>query len=432
MTFEMLAHESAQTAAPPVDEVLSGVHGLGPVRRLVAIPTGASSASQGRGSSLPDRGHALLRTKFKPGRSLTAWYAATGPDGTSDCSSGQLCVTWSIGGVEVLRAPDDPLMPQLRELHDPTRRQELIGAISSRPLGRAGLGDLHTLRYRPRQRHVLMLERQAGTPGFVVKIDREDSGRRAVPLARSLVPLLRSQHPAVRPVEPLGYVSSLRAAVWIHAAGTPLSAWIRTCGVRAAGLLRLLGRATRGVHAAGPAVLSPAPTTTRPDKDVAAIELATVRRAGALLRVLVPKTWSAYDDVLATVEDGLSNLPARTSTLVHGDLKADNVLVDRGSLRILDLDRASWTDPAVDLGRLVADLTWWCDDVKQRGVLVAAFRAGYGAQDAQLWQRAALWATAFELRQAARRCAVHDPRWADDIARRVHDAAAALDLRGTR
>ena len=423
MSSDVLAPASA---APPLVEVLAGAHGLGPVRRLVSVPPGAGGDSWPTVPGLRGERCVLLRTKFKPGRSLTAWYAEAG-NGTRDRAGGHLCVTWVADGAEVLRAPQDPVMPQLRELHDPSRRHDLIASVCGQPLSRSSAGDLHTVRYRPRQRHVLMLRAGAGRPGLVVKLDRDDSGQASVPLARVLGPLLAARCPSVRLVEPFGYAAAARTAVWVQAPGVPLSTSIRTNGVAAIRLLRVLGRATRCLHDTGSAMRPglAGSLTLRESRDVAD-ELATTRRAGDLLRLLLPGTWSTYNDVLATVGRGLSSLPPGERTVVHGDLKADNVLVDWGSLRLLDLDRMSWADPALDLGRLLADLGWWCRDRAVRDILAAAFRAGYRNDDVELWQRAALWAASFELRQAARRCAVHDPHWDRDITRRVREAADEL------
>ena len=47
-------------------------------------------------------------------------------------------------------------------------------------------------------------------------------------------------------------------------------------------------------------------------------------------------------------------------------------------MRILDLDRVCLGDPALDLGKFLADLRWWSGDDQRAGQLTEAFRAGYG------------------------------------------------------
>jgi hypothetical protein len=83
-------------------------------------------------------------------------------------------------------------------------------------------------------------------------------------------------------------------------------------------------------------------------------------------------------------------------------------------------------EPALDLGKFLADLAWWVPDDAQRGRLEEAFRAGYGPCDLVRWRRAALWAVLFRLKNAARRCPVHGVDWESHVARRIEDASREL------
>jgi hypothetical protein len=92
------------------------------------------------------------------------------------------------------------------------------------------------------------------------------------------------------------------------------------------------------------------------------------------------------------------------------------------------VDRTGAAEPSLDLGKLLADMAWWCSDTVKAQALGAAFRAGYGRCDPARWARAELWAVLFDLKIAARRCAVHDPDWATQVHRRVEAARDRLSL----
>jgi hypothetical protein len=101
-------------------------------------------------------------------------------------------------------------------------------------------------------------------------------------------------------------------------------------------------------------------------------------------------------------------------------------------VRLLDFDRCGAADPALDLAKLVADLRWWCGPDQQCAEgLIDSFRRGYGDADPARWERTAHLARLFQLKLAARRCAVHDPAWETRVRARVSAAGQVLS-RGVR
>jgi aminoglycoside phosphotransferase (APT) family kinase protein len=133
--------------------------------------------------------------------------------------------------------------------------------------------------------------------------------------------------------------------------------------------------------------------------------------------------------VVSATADALTTHDPAAPTLVHGDLKSDNVLTG-DSLRILDLDRAGVGDPAADLAKFVADLQWWSPGRRGgAGGLLSAFRGGYGPGAEDRWLRAGALVPIFQLRFAARRCAVHERDWPVRVEALV---VAAATLAGTR
>ncbi|GAA2069472.1 hypothetical protein GCM10009821_02430 [Aeromicrobium halocynthiae] len=83
------------------------------------------------------------------------------------------------------------------------------------------------------------------------------------------------------------------------------------------------------------------------------------------------------DRVLALrrrVDRALHALPHRPAVRLHGDLSPDQVLVDGGDVRLIDLDRATVGAPEQDLGSFVA-----AAHLEHRHALVAPFLEGYAA-----------------------------------------------------
>ncbi|MGH3505642.1 MAG: phosphotransferase [Nocardioidaceae bacterium] len=446
-----------------MDDVLAGNAGADGVREVAQNPFqfGVRELLAICTPTADEVSTALLRTKYKPGRKLTASYELT----IDGAGSRHACVLWTAapnpvrsdpaarpthtdrrglhrdpapglapleatsqdGRLKLLVAPGDPAFPQLRTLADPDQLVTVLGRITgqTRPTPRAG--DVRTVRYRPGQRHVLLARPTPGHPGVFVKCDRDDSGRVAVPVARAMAPLVADECPGVDIVEPVGYLEAERAAVWKRSPGAPLTHTLTERTGEVGDLVILLGRFLRTWHDSGHLVSRglQRQVVDRAARDVAG-ELRATHRAGELIAVLRPDVWATYDAVLTEVTRALDALRCEAATLIHGDLKSDNVLVAGGRLHVLDLDRAAWADPALDLGKFMADLHWWCRDPATASGLGAAFRRGYGVTSPQRWARAGLISVMYRLAFAARRCAVHAPDWDKAVARRVDEAASAL------
>ncbi|WP_162253904.1 phosphotransferase family protein [Phycicoccus sp. Soil748] len=427
----MLAVHPTQPAPSHLDEVLSGARGEEPVRRLVLDPWrhGFADALGDVTPGRPSGRLEVLRSTFKPGRRLSAYYllgtdrgpihvAATWRPTTADGHDGP--------PVSVLVSPADPAMPQLARLADADHLARAVAEVGG-PLHeprRDGL-RLHTIRYRPGERHVLGLTSVGGRPGVVVKTDRDHSGERAVVVARAAGALLRFRCPRVGAAVPLGWVPSDAASLWALAPGSLLSRGLARRSPESTAQVSLLGQALRLLHddtataehlqACGALLSSP---------DVAA-EVAATRRAAQHVSVLLPAVGQLVDALLSAVATALTSAPPGTPTLVHGDLKADNVLTG-DVLRVLDLDRAGLGDPAADLAKLVADLHWWCPGrLGGAAGLLTAFRDGYGPGAEDRWSRAAALVPLYQLRFAARRCVLHERDWSARVEAQVASAAAS-------
>jgi aminoglycoside phosphotransferase (APT) family kinase protein len=415
------------TASPAgsLEEVLSGRLGAAAVRRVALEPLRG-----GLDRLLQETGNRpgtlrLLRSKYKPSR-LTGWYLLT-PDGGG--APRHLVVTWSANDAGTVRVyPDDPALPQLARLSRPGHVAAVLRELADVRDGRLrGQLDVQPVRYRPGQRHVLRVRRGPAEPGYYVKTDRDASGAPAVDAATTLGALLAERCPSVRVAQPVGFCAADRASVWREAGGRPLGQWLAAGVPASTAALQLLGQALREMHDSGLRAPTPAQPAGRPVRHDAAYEVAVTLRAGGHIGALLPAVGTRYRDLAREAGERLDRLPGDPVTLVHGDAKCDNVLVDGDRLRVLDLDRCGTADPALDLGRMLADLRWWCRDDRRAAWWSAMLAHGYGPGTPRRWTRARTWAVLFQLRNAARRCAVHEPGWTEQVRARVADASVAMD-----
>jgi aminoglycoside phosphotransferase (APT) family kinase protein len=140
------------------------------------------------------------------------------------------------------------------------------------------------------------------------------------------------------------------------------------------------GRALAGLHGTD---LSTAPV--RP----AATELFELRREIAVMARAWPSLATAIGrqvDVLDTLDPG----PAVSDlVLSHGDFTPSQVLLDSGIPAVVDLDTLCWADPALDLGRYLAQLRLLgaklagADAEPLLADLTDTFLAGYGEVSAR-------------------------------------------------
>ena len=389
-----------------LEETLAGAHGVEALRHMALDPLShgvrellAEQAPWWDGST-----PRLIRTKYKPSRKLSAYYELSPGEPARHAA-----VAWTNESLEVLVSPDDPSMPELAGLHDDAHLTDLLGFT----------GRIDTIRYRPRQRHVL----RVSTPdrAVYVKIDKDDSGSRSVPVALALGARMAVECPGAGLAEPIGWSAADRAGLWRSSPGEPLWQRLSVPG-DAERLTHLLGRAVRVLHDT-PTDLLP---TSSDEHDVQA-EVASTIRAGEHIGTLVPQLGANFLAIVDAVVEGLAHVPTEAPTFTHGDLKSDNVLASDGQVRLLDLDRCGPADPALDLAKFAADLHWWCaPDSDRAQALTESFRAGYGECDGSRWDRAALLTRLFDLKLTARRCAVHYPAWDSHVRARVAAAAPVL------
>lgn len=444
-----------------LEDALTGRLGAGSVRRIVLNPLQHGLADL-LASCLPDPSSCvvdLMRTKFKPGRKLTAYYGVTVSGitrhvslswlvqpltpaldaGSVEAEAGRrrvlapftrLAATSDDRRTTLLVGPADPRMPQLVTLSQPEHMATAIAQLAGAGSPPAAAVRIATVRYRPGQRHVLRVAQSNGGVDATtfVKLDRDDSGVRAVAVARAVGPILTESCAHAALAEPLGFDLMDRAALWRQAPGAPLRRWLTSGSSGGSELVGLLGAALRVLHDRGPRPASGALGAVGglPAHNAAA-EVAATLRAGEHLGVLLPELAARYCALAGQVADRLERLPGEASTFTHGDVKCDNILSDGHTLCLLDLDRCAWADPALDLAKVLADLRWWgATDGADVPALTNALIVGYGDCEPHRWARARTLAALFQLKLAARRITVDDVAWAPLVSARVRGAEIAM------
>jgi aminoglycoside phosphotransferase (APT) family kinase protein len=422
-----------------VAPVITGSTGADGVRRfLEGEPVAAAWARLERllepGAAVRDC--RIQRVKLKPGRKLSAWCVAILRDPRGKLHTRHVAITWSLvesplaPGTDVLEeearrrglaapfrslvtevprwrmrilaAPLDPRFPALVRMCD--------GAFAGEALGRGGApATVGTIRYRPGERHVLRYTGPA--EASYAKLYRPGAAAQAYRRALSVCAAVSLGAAGVRASRPLLCRSEdalVTSAVHGRPAG-PGDADLEAVG----SLLRLIHR---GVPPSGPAA-------------TLAGEIEAVERAAGHVDALLPAAATALRRTLAAARERDERTGAQSAVLVHGDFKLDHLFWDGASVTVIDLDRAGPGEPALDLGKMLADLRWRRTGGGPAGGADACDRLlrGYRRIGAHCLARARLYEVVFLLKAAARRAPLLDPSWERVVEAAVRDAEALVD-----
>jgi Phosphotransferase enzyme family len=423
-------------APPHLGAVLSGAAGPDGVRTALGAPSVREPVRRAMVGLLAPG--AVLgpvrfdRVKLKPGRKLSVWGRAAVVDGDGTRTAVPVAITWvpppaapasasepgelptgtglrawhavdEATGMELLASPFDPATPELPTLVGP-------GAVPGRP-------RVTTVRYRPRQRHVVRYDGEGGRAGARwAKLVPGRDGETAAATARALADGLAERGPAVAAIRPLGLLAG-DAVLYPTAAGHPLPSLLGPGRAWPPEALRLAGGALRQLHDLPvPPVLADAVPA---EQDVAA-----VARAGEHLAALDPTAAQVLGAVLEAAGSALTSFVEPVPT--HGDCKLDHLWLHRGTVTFIDVDSAAVADPARDLGKLLADLRWWTarHGLRELEGARAAVAAGYG--EGERWGRAASWEALLLAKAVVRRCSLLEPGWTERTRAGLRRAAALV------
>ena len=138
-----------------------------------------------------------------------------------------------------------------------------------------------------------------------------------------------------------------------HAPGIPLSHQLHRSRRWLAAQLQIIGR--------GLAILHNGPETLQSElkQNTFTNEAKVVKRASEHIQVLLPETHDKILEILDKVQEHYSDLPQEKPTFTHSDFKSDHLLTTPQGLTLIDFDTCTLTDPALDIGKFLADLEWW-------------------------------------------------------------------------
>jgi aminoglycoside phosphotransferase (APT) family kinase protein len=403
----------------------------------------------------------LRRVKFKPGRKLTVTYDAWIRAGIAHVAR-PVVVVWDRGegvacgepqfheleaeavcrglaapfrrlqtrvpesGASVMVSPLDPKLSQLVRLSDPAYVAAML-AVAPTGASRNPYRVL-PIRYRPGERHVLRYEPAQVAPGRAVfaKLSRRDADvARAFRMATHVADCLDALGGTARAVRPLACVEGDGVILFPEVHGRPLSEALRTGDSGVIGHLEAAARALRAIHYA-PVWLGEAIAHRDFVTDVEKI-----RRASEHIMTLRPRTGACIDRTLERARALYDRLPPEPSAFTHGDFKADHLWTSSRRVLLLDFGSCGSGDPALDVGKFLADLDWWSRDPGRRSTIArSAFLAAYGCAADGGWarlQRARVYEALFLVMFAAHRVLLHQSGWAERVARLVRRAAGVLD-----
>lgn len=335
-----------------------------------------------------------------------AWWSAASRDGRAGDASaaGQAAFPFCrladadpVSGRGVQVWPHDPAFPQLPALADPAG------------IGLAGFRVI-PVRYVPGNAHVVRFDPPdspgAGEGSIFAKVFRDtgeaDRRREAIGAASKALEGL----PGVIPLDVLPGTAAGGVLLFPFAAGASLAAHIRSSAPGTASSLRVLAAAAAALHAAAP----PPGLRQRPLE----VEVAAAAYAGWHLGRLLPEAAADFERLLG-VAAGAAGTVAEEAVLAHGDFKAEHARAQSGRITLIDLDSAAAAEPALDLGRLLADLRWELrGDPRARSAAQACFLDGYrsaGGLTGARELRARVFELVFFLRAVVRRTAFWNPGW---------------------
>lgn len=413
----------------------------------------------------------LRRAKFKPGRKLTAYYdvgLAEGriprsiavtwqPEGSNNLSSQDpaeadleaeaVAVAGGVAapftrlsardprlGMRILVAPLDAAYPQLVRVSSPDH----VAAVVARLMGDSGEGrsrgvtaavEVTAVRYRPGQRHVLRYD-CIGLDGHIqsggtlfAKLYSDGEGAPAFRVATGIADWVSSSTEASS-IRPLAHVAEDGLIIYPKLTGAPLSHYQ---AARAAKPLAQAGAVLRALQQAPVQLFE----DVRPHSFAG--EARAVARAGEHVGPLFPAAGAAIDRILERAAAVEARLPGESPVLAHGDYKADHVWVGRRGITLIDFNTCSLADPALDLGKFLADLHWWYAAGGEEQLLGVQrnFLEGYGQgiEPVRLL-RARLYEVLILTKITVRRVRLFDRRWAsktDGLLRRAEGLLGDLE-----
>lgn len=332
---------------------------------------------------------------------------------------------WSL---QIRVSPLDERFLQLVRVSDPRHVRAMLAAVSASPYAawkQHAIGEYRVtpVHYLPGRRHVLRYDPLDGTQGGTVfaKLYIGEDGARAFRLAQYAADWLAAHGQGVNCVRPLAYVAEDAVVLYPRLVGTPLPEPTRP----PSGLTqwwRRAGAALCTLHHLPVGLADPLPL-----HDFAA-EMQEIVQKSDHIRALLPQIGAAIDAILDRAQELHQRLPQESPTFTHGDFKSAHVWIAAQGLTLIDFDRSSLADPALDVGKFLADLRVRAYNQPGREEAHASFLAGYtpGAPNERLL-RARLYEAVEVVKLAARRAKLFKRDWASRTAQLVGYAQTVIN-----
>lgn len=406
----------------------------------------------------------LTRVKFKPGRKLSLYFNSPAYSKERELiSTRPVAVSWRLdekisgspeslvsvqdeiirrglagpfdhlwsqsedANLEVLVSPLDPAFEQLVRLNDPQHVREQLDKLAEFSQNPSVDYQITPVRYRPGERHVLRYAADhRGDAGVMyVKLYKQPAAAlRAARIASRITDWLAAQGGLLRGARPQAVFEADAAILYPKILGTPVSRLLQRPSPKVLEVLVEAGRGLRSLHD-GPPSLAADLFENPADKEIQAIS-----RASEHLQVLLPTEYDRIQVTLARATEILSSLPQEPFTFTHSDFKSDHLLVAPGKLTLIDFDTCALADPALDVGKFLADLDYWftMDGIPGSDQAQAAFLSGYAPQPMEdRLARAAVYHTLVLVKITVRRVRLFDRAWADKTARLLQKAEILLN-----
>ena len=458
------------------EKILSGKAGLAGIQSVLNGPS-SRRLLRGEVQQMLRSGYRagpfhLTRAKFKPGRKLLAYFTFPALDSSGQAShlvhlaaawqktadgtnqadawdqlqeeanqSGLMPVQRSLWreipdqGLKLEVWPFDPEFPHLVQLGKPSYVAERL----------ASLGIVHDrkqmlvvtpIRYRPGERHVLRYE--LSSPGtltpsgqilYAKVYSNPEDAVRAFGVANRVVDWLAANNQRFQGNRPEAISQEDGVIFYSHAPGIPLSHQLNRSRRWLAAQLQMIGSAL--------AILHNGPEGLQADlkQNNFVNEAKVVRRASEHIHVLLPETHDKILEILDEVQERYSSLPQEKPTFTHADFKADHLLSTPNGLTLIDFDTCTLTDPALDVGKFLADLDWWFAVQGISGVEEAQEELLNGYRDAgepdrvvdERLARAKFFHVLILVKIVARRVPIYHKHWARTTKQIIGRAAKVLE-----
>jgi hypothetical protein len=456
------------------EEVLSGKAGVTGIQQLLNGQSSRGMLRRAVQGMLLEGYRAgsfhLTRAKFKPGRKLSAYFTFPVLDAKGQAShSLHVAATWQSNlddanhteswsqlqneanqaglmpvqcelwrdvpdkGLRLQVWPFDPKFPQLVRLGNPSYVAEIFSSLGIAG-GSKQLPVITPIRYRPKERHVLRYE--IDSPEVVLGEKKrlyaklyssgQDAGR-AFGVASRVMDWMEFNHVGLQGNRPEAISEEDAVIFYPHAPGVPLSRQLHRSRRWLATQLHIIGR--------GLATLHNGPETLQADlrQNNFANEAKVVKRASEHVQVLLPETYNKIIAIVDQTQERYSSLPQEKPTFTHADFKSDHLLTTPQGLTLIDFDTCTLTDPALDIGKFLADLEWWFTLKGISGVeeAQAELLKGYlGDEDdpiiGERLARARLFHTLILMKIVLRRVPIYKKDWASMTGRMIERAAEVL------